>query len=325
MAVNAVPYFEDLLSEDPKSLANYRLILAKGADFLRGLMKYGNEVMNLCSTKAQQEQRASDHVLMAHARHNLAYFDSICTLLEKGTPEGCYPLLRSILESTLGIAHIVRDRHEERARAYKLARIKRKIRAMRRADTKHADGKKLHKELSDDAFVPGILDKLASDLSKKADEYEAELRADTAFAPIFAEWERLREPHPGSKSKKKRPDPEWYALFGGAPDLGRLAKKLKWTSMYVFFYREWSDAVHAGNALDSFNTPDGSIRPLRYPKGYHTVVSTAFMLFINCFERLASFYDARMVQQIRDHAVKRLDPEFRRLSKAIKTSLQNFD
>jgi hypothetical protein len=99
---------------------------------------------------------------------------------------------------------------------------------------------------------------------------------------------------------------------------------LGWQSLYDFFYRDWSNTTHAGNALDNYATADNCIRPLRYPAGYVKVLGFAFALSINGLEKLASFYDAVMGQQVRDHAMKVLNPEFLRVADQIDNSLTAF-
>src|SRR4051794_38234453 len=132
-----------------------------------------------------------------------------------------------MLEATLGIAHIVQDRHEERALAYQLARIKRRIKKFRMADTASNEGQKVAAELAGDFLTPDLLDKMPPDVGVWADELERRLTAEKHFDPIVAEWDRLKNP-PGGKPKSK--DPEWYTLFSGADQIRTWAKKMKFVS-----------------------------------------------------------------------------------------------
>lgn len=316
-----LPYFEDRFSDGGKSKANYRKLCEAASGFLTELLKYGDEAFGHCSKHAQKHTRRVDHTLLALSRHLVAYLDAVNTLLRNGCVDGCDPLLRSMLEAAFGIAYIVEDRHEERALAYQLNRIKRKIKELRRADRTHPDGQQLEAELSSDTFVPGILSKLPEGLSKRADEIERRLNADSDFAPILAEWNLLKHP-PG---KKRQPDPEWFTLFGGAKpsrDIRSLAKHLKWLSLYEFLYRDWSNSVHAGDAIDRYSTTDDCIRPLHYPSGYSKTLSLVFAIFINGLEKLAGFYNAEMGQQVRNHAVRVLTPKLTHIADEIQKALQ---
>jgi hypothetical protein len=307
--VQLLPIFEERLDDGGQLRANYRHLCQTASRFLTKLLNFGDEVFDLCSNRVAASERAVDRIPLALARHNAAQLDSLSVLLGSGTVDGCPSLLRSILDATFGIAHIAQDRHEERALAYQLARMKRHIKHLRRGDRTHPDGQQLEADLATDVFVPGVLSKLPSGLAEKAAECERQIQARPEFVPILAEWERLKRPE-GRRTQK---DPEWYTLFGGAKDIRALAKQLNWQSLYDFFYRDWSNAAHAGNVLENYTTADNRLRPLRYPAGYTKAFSFAFALYINALEKLAGFYNATMAQQVRDHVVRALNPEHERI------------
>jgi hypothetical protein len=318
--VNLLPIFEERFSDNGESKANYEHLRARASAFLAKVLKYGDEVFELCAKHAAKQERRTDRVLLSLARHNLAYLDSVNTLLAAGCVDGCDSLLRSILDATFGIAHIVQEKSAERAAAYQVVRMKRHIKHLRRGDRSHPDGQQLERDLATDVFVPGVLNKLPNGLADKAAEHERWMAGQPDLVPILAEWDRLKQP-PG---KPKQKDPEWYTLFGGAKDIRGLAKQLRWQSLYDFFYREWSNTAHAGNALDTYATADNCIRPHRYPAGYVKVLGCAFALSINGLEKLASFYDAVMGQQVRDFGVQFLNPEYLRIGDQIDKSLAAF-
>jgi len=315
------PYFEDRFEDGGKSKANFRRICEAASGFLTEVLRYGDEAFGLCSMHADKHTRRVDHTLLALGRHTSAYLDAVSALLRGDCVDGCHPLLRSMLEAAFGIAYIVEDRHEARGLAYQLVRIKRKIKKLRRADRTSQDGRHLETELSADIFVPSILGKMPNGLGSRADEIERRLSAKLAFAPILAEWDRLKHPAGG----KRQPDPEWFTLFGGVkPCKGvrSLAAHLKWLSLYEFLYRDWSNSVHAGDAIDQYSTSDNCVRPLRYPAGYANVLSMAFAIFINGLERMSAFYNAGMGQQVRDHAVKVLTPRLTDVAGEIQKALE---
>lgn len=301
------PFFEEYC-EDDKCLLAYRDLLAKGSKFLEEVVRFGNEVIQLCIKKAQGDTRRVHFTLLGLARHQLAYMDSVNVLLGRGCVEASSPLLRSMLESQLGIAHIVQDRHQERALAYELARIKRRHKALRMADKTHTEGKQLEAELASDLLFSKILDKMPKDLSARAVVVEAKL-ADPIFIPILAEWERLK--HPPGKPKQK--DPEWFSLFGGGNTIRDLAKNLGLISQYTFIYKELSNAIHAATALECFEEVGGDlaqIRPLRHPGGYHKPFRGVFMMFLITFNKLLEFYDKRQQVTFRHHITVSVEPRF---------------
>ncbi|MCE9562983.1 MAG: DUF5677 domain-containing protein [Planctomycetes bacterium] len=282
------PYFEDYCG-DKESLAKYRELLALGSEFLEELVRLGHDAIHVCIKKAQADNRRFHFTLLGLARHLLAYLDSANVLLSKGCVEACLPLLRSMLESHLGIAHIVQEKHEERALAYDFVRLKRRLKELRTTDKTHADGKQLEAELASDTLMAGLLDKMPKDLPERAALVEATL-ADPIFVPILAEWDRLKRP----AGKPKQKDPEWFTLFGGGNNIRELAKKLGAVSLYAFIYKELSNSTHAGTALDGFVEVGGDIadiRQLRHPGGYYKLFRGVFMIFLLSFEKLLGFYD----------------------------------
>jgi hypothetical protein len=318
--VNLLPNFEERFNDNGKSKERYKSLCATVSVFLTKLLTFGDEVFYHCFRRTQPSERVEDRVLLALYRHTAEQLDCVNVLLTSGAVAGCPLHLRSLLEAAFGIAHIVQDRHEERALAYQLVRMKRHIKFLRRGDLTHPDGRQLETDLAADAFVPGILNKLRPGLAAKADECERQIRDRAEFVPILAEWERLK--HPPGKSTQK--DPEWYALFGGAKDIRSLAKQLKWPSLYDFFYRDCSHAIHASNVLDDYTTAEGELRPLRYPSGYARAFSFAFALYVNALERLASFYDTVLAQQVLSHANKTLNPEREHIVAQIESAIGSF-
>ena len=301
------PFFEEYC-EDDKSLVAYRDLLAKGSKFLEEVVCFGNEVIQLCIKKAQGDTRRVHFTLLGLARHQLAYMDSVNVLLGRGCVEASSPLLRSMLESQLGIAHIVQGMHQERALAYELVRIKRRLKALRMVDKTHADGKQLEAELASDVLVAGIFDKMPKDLSARAAVVEAKL-ADPIFIPNVAEWERLKR----SSGKPNLKDPEWFSLFGGGNTIRDLAKNLGLISQYTFIYKELSNAIHAATALDGFAEVGGDltqIRPLRHPGGYHKPFRGVFIMFLSTFDKLLGFYDKQQQGAFLHHMMVSIEPKF---------------
>jgi len=130
-----LPFFEEHFDDGSK--ANYRTICKIASEFLSELLKYSDQVFEFCMNIAAGRNRPADITLRGMVRHNLAYLDGVSVLLGNGCVETCEPLLRSILEATFGIGHIVADKHDERALAYQLARIKKKIKFLHRGDRSH--------------------------------------------------------------------------------------------------------------------------------------------------------------------------------------------
>lgn len=318
--VKNVRYFDELLP-DPVSVENLRQWRQRVAESLTKLHAYGDDAFGWCLKHAQKDGRIYHNTLLGLGRHILVYLDCVKVLLEQGCAEGCTPLLRSMLEATLGITHIVEDRHEERALAYQLARIKRRIKKFRMADKGSDEGQRVAAELAGDFLAPDLLDKMPTDVGMRADELERRLMAEKHFDPIVAEWDRLKSP-PGGKPKTR--DPEWYTLFSGADQIRTWAKKMKFVSLYLFLYKDMSNEAHAGDATGTLMAGEADLRPLRYPHGFHSVVQLTFLWFITSFEKLTTFYDPDLGEQFRRHVIATLHPEFQRLVDKLRKMFEAF-
>lgn len=226
-----------------------------------------------------------------------------------------------MLEAMLGIAHIVEDKHEERALAYQFTRIKRRVKKLRMGDRTHKDGQTIQAELVGDVLTPNLLDKMSGDLGKQADDLERRLATEPHFAPIALEWNRLKHPAGG---KPRNKDPEWYTLFGGADSLRTWAKRMRCVSLYLFLYKDMSNEAHAGDTLKALRTRHGGLRPLRYPHGLHSVVQLTFLMFITSFERLTTFYDPSLGEQFRRHVLRTLHPKLVKLVGDLKKVFEEF-
>ncbi len=314
-----VPYFDDELA--PESAENTRQWRRVTTEAIKELLEYGDDAYGWCLKHARKDGRDYNATLLGLGRHVLVYMDGVSTMLSQGCVEGCTPLLRSMLEAMLGIAHIVEDKHEERALAYQFARIKRRIKKLRMGDKTHKEGQNIQAELVGDIFTPDLLDKMPSDLGKQADELERRLTTEPQFAPVVLEWNRLKNPH---GKKPDRREPEWYTLFGGAASLRMWTKKLKCVSLYLFLYKDMSNEAHAGETLEALCTRHGGLRPLRYPHGFHNIVQLVFLMFINSFEKLTSFYDASLGEQFKKHVLVTLHPNLVKLAGKLRTVFEQF-
>jgi hypothetical protein len=310
-----LPYFEDRF-DDAVSKKTCQFVYEQASEFLGELLEYSDGMFEFCLQIGNSRHQHVDRVLQGLSRHNLAYLDSIKVLLASGCAEGCEPLLRSILESTFGIAHIVEEKSEERALAYKFARITRHIKHLRRGDLTHSAGKQLHTELANDAYSANVLSQVPAGMAVHASQLEAKVAADPAFAPIVAEWNRVKG--------KRQGDPEWYSLFGGANNIRELAKKLRWQSMYDFLYRDYSNAVHAGNTVERALTHGNELCPLRHPSKYLDAFSFAYCVTINGLEKLLGFYDVAKQEEMRKVILGVFEPKHQNIRAMIDEAFKGY-
>ena len=197
-----------------------------------------------------------------------------------------------------------------RALAYQVGHIHKKIKFYRKFIPADDVGRKLREELNDDPHVsffdlPGIdWQKNINNLKRTFNKPE--------FAPIQAEWERLK--------KERKGDPSWYTLFGGPNDLRKLSLQIGKGSYYEILYRHWSDFAHAGGAFNNISkgsSGEALIKPVRCPDGVEQACNFACQISMETVFNLVKVFAAdewpnfqqKYFNEIRprleEHAVKR--------------------
>ena len=196
------PIFIDRFDDNSESKSQYKILTNRVSAFCTTMLECGNDVFDECAKLRSGMETHADSVQFAFARHNMVYMDCIRVLLSAGCVEGCEPLMRSILEATLGILHISEANHEDRAKAYKVSILMAQVNKLRKGDISTMKGREFDAEFADDIYLHGVLHKLPSDLGSRADDLEQTLRIDPDFASVLSEWGRFKKP-------------KWYTLYGG--------------------------------------------------------------------------------------------------------------
>jgi Family of unknown function (DUF5677) len=214
------------------------------------------EVFQLAQQQAAPHQRLWDGTVL------------VAVLAEKGSAQPTGPALRSAFEAMLGAEYILQADSERRGLAYQVAHVHKRLKQYRRYDPDHQAGKELRGRVKDDPLAE-VFDHAPADLAARAAKLEPVLTK-PEYVSIKAEWQALR--------KRKGGDPSWFSLFGGPPDVQRLAEHLQRGAMYELLYRPWSDTVHASNGFENVGLTDEGhavFRPIRHPDGLQQAVSLA--------------------------------------------------
>ena len=312
-----LPYFEDRL--DSSSKVAFQELRKHTLVFLQEVVSYGSDIYDACERHVGTKSDWKAHyTMLSLARHNLDYLDSVSRLLDNSCVSSCPPLVRSILEATISFLYIIEERPAERALAYQLAHIKRRIGYYRQADPADPSHAKLAAKLAHDKYMPNILSKIPDAKRKQGAVLEAELINAAWFKPILDEWDRVK----GTSGK----DPHWYMLFSGskkAGSLADLAERLHATSLYLFNYKEWSHVAHACGAIDNLTTSSGQHSPLHFPEHYATAMASAVIVFTTFLREFANFYDPNLAKSMEQHTMRVLIPKMNRLKEAIQLALAN--
>jgi hypothetical protein len=210
--------------------------------------------------KTFRERKYYHATIFLLMRHIVETVDGVSVLVAKGSKDNCGLLLRSSFEAMAGIVYILKADTERRALAYQVAHIHRKIKLYRKFVPTDDVGRQLRVDLKDDQLV-SFFDLPITDWQKRIDGLKRTF-AMPEYAPIQAEWERLK--------KERKGDPNWYTLFGGPSDMRKLALDIGRGSFYEILYRPWSDFTHAEGVFGNISQgadDDVLMKPVRSPKG----------------------------------------------------------
>jgi hypothetical protein len=267
-------HFLDQL-KDRGQIQEYEAVLAQLARFVEDCARLVTDAYELAQKRTYTEKKYHHATILLLMRHVVEAVDGVSVLVAKGSAENCGPLLRSGFEALASILYILKADTERRALAYQVAHIHKKIKLYRKFIPTDNLGRNIRADLIDDPLV-SIFDQPGIDWQKMIENLENTF-SKPEYAPIQAEWERLKEARRGSQ------DPHWYALFGGPSDLRKLALQVGKGSSYEILYRHWSDFAHASGAFN--NISKGSvagvaIKPVRCPEGIEQVCNFAAQISI---------------------------------------------
>jgi hypothetical protein len=121
-------------------------------------------------------------------------------------------------------------------------------------------------------------------MRERVKEIEAMLsRAD--FKEIAAEYKRTK------RAIGRRPD--WHALYEGPKTVQELAERLKRAASYEILHKEWSERVHAADAIDRILTHNSSgpaARSLRDPTELNSAIDFAITFALDAARCLIRHY-----------------------------------
>ena len=247
----------------------YQQELAKYAKLIGSAVNFTWHAWERTEAKSFEEKAHYPVVVLALTRHVCEELGAVGVLAAQGYAEACKLPLRSTFEAMLGIQFILKADSERRGIAYQVAHARRRIAEYKRLDLNEETGRKLRADLKNDPLAAGLA--WPADTKPMVANLET-LLASSDFAPINAEWQRMR----GTGKKKKV---AWFALFGGPADVEQLAKHLDRAAAYEFLYRDWSNAVHAGDCLRNFGKKTGgkpgevAIKPVQHPEGLGSMIA----------------------------------------------------
>jgi hypothetical protein len=261
--------FPALLSKE--SLPGYRQLLDLAGRIVSRCVNYLIVAVDDIQKAAAVDQKTSHSTPILLLIDLTESLDGFGILVHNGSAQNCAQMVRTAFECQLGLFYIweKEETYEDRALAYQLAHIHRKLKWAERVQAESNTGKELRRQLKGDQHadifdlkdrsIPGL------DIDKQVEHWRNVL-ASPKWAASESEWQRTK--------KADRNDPSWYRLFDGPKNIRELAYRVGKASAYESLYRQWSEVSHGENAFHRvLASADGQseIRPVRSPEGLESI------------------------------------------------------
>lgn len=220
-------------------------------------------------------------------RHILELLGAVSSCVKSSYIDPCKVLLRAALESTLGLAYILREDSVRRGFAFLAVEAYQRLKQVRALDLSSPERKTLEQKLAKDTIAPGFSAEIPQEMVKESiARTEAFLQTPGPKAAL-AEFRRI-------KSKNKNSNPNWYSLYGGPQNLERLADALGYQSMYQFFYKYWSKSTHGvdvvqGNLVRSVSGRAAVVQ-LRLPKEAQSITQISITFALHTMRLIIDAY-----------------------------------
>lgn len=281
-------------------------LLAKFSEVIEETVNFGSLVFKWCNESL--EGKADKEVpLILLFRHVLELLDAVSILIKESSAEPCKLQLRSMFEALLSINYLLEEDQEERAYAFLVNHAYKKIKTYKKLDPKTQQGKQFKGILKDTVLHDLDLSDLF-DLSKMVDQQKELFRKD-GFREAYQELERLR--------KEGRKNPNWYEFYSGPRDLEQLAIKLNKRDYYEYFYRHWSDYVHAADLITGNlgKTETGTyLTSIRQPFEAQSITSIAITMALEVYRNMINHYVPLQITHYRMWYVEDMQKYYKELS-----------
>ncbi|TKJ40630.1 hypothetical protein CEE37_06605 [candidate division LCP-89 bacterium B3_LCP] len=267
------------------------------SDLFKKMVNYSTHALGRSMKSSRDKPRESTLILLFY-RHIFEMLDAIEVLVAQSVFNPNSLLVRSSSEALLYMHYIVEKDTIRRARSFVYVKGLEKLRWKKMFKNGSEERKRIIKELKkDSSFVGKTGIPKFTDAPNRVKDDEEYLNSDY-FKEIRSEYK---------KSKCKR----WHALFSGYNDLEILARKLGRIGIYEFYYRRYSEAMHAENILKSINEgEDGmlSIKPLRLADEAEDLVIFGVYVWYEATKLLLEYFRPQEVSKYEQDAKQSIYP-----------------
>lgn len=268
---------QQILSREVKneSLNN---LLQEFSKILEEFVDFGTHILNWDIDNARGDD--DQVVILLLFRNYLELIDSISILIKKSSIDPCKIILRTALETSLGLEYILREDTQNRAFGFLVCILHKEINTLKKHNSRTEVGKQFKSIFDKDINIKGNNIPTPENLEGKIKSLES-LLFEPNYLTVESEYQRLNR----IKSEK---NPNWYRLFGGPKNIQELCNYLGIPTFYEIFYRNLSNSIHGNDIVQGkiSESPNGNfdIFQIRLPNDAQMIVSTTLTISARIFE-----------------------------------------
>jgi hypothetical protein len=220
--------------------------LDKYFDFLNNLVKLGG---NIIQWDIEYIREGTDNnIPTLFLRNFIELADSISILTSKSSIDPSKILIRSLIENSLSLLYMIEDNIKSRELSYIVWKTNKDISYFKQFISNSESHEKLKNSLKEDNNESILDNSTNNPMINEIIKNKLELLKQPNFKKIQQNYLKTR-----GKSRRVN---HWYNLYNGPKNFYELCKKLNKTVIYDFFYREYSENVHASDTIKGFAPTD---------------------------------------------------------------------
>jgi len=250
-------------------------ILSDYSSGVEELVNFGTHILNWDLQEATGKDENLPIVLMF--RNFLEQLDAISILIKEGSIDPAKIIVRSLLESYLGLEYILEKDTNNRALGFLVWHYINELKLYKKLKPGTEEHANFKSKLDKNGMQVPQIDKIDDHI--KDVEYLLSL---PIYSIALAEYKRIKG---SGKSKKKNPN--WFELFDGPENIENLANYLGKQTLYEAYYRSFSGTTHATNIIQGrvqlMEDKTPAIVQIRFVKDANLVVGAAFNITISMY------------------------------------------
>ena len=229
---------EDVLTRDTDPYVKEKLHLFSNT--LEEIINFGT---HLLTADIQKKRSGKDNFIPTlFFRNILDIADSISILIKESASDPAKIQLRSLLESCLNLTYMIEEKEKRRGLSYMVWKANKDIKYYNQFLSKEQSSKELIKKVENDDLNLNL---------EQFHDHQEVLKAKASKKILLqkAEFNDIQFEYLRTKKKFNRRKFNWYSMYDGPINVEKLAKHLKQSSQYEFFYRKYSDNVHGTDLM----------------------------------------------------------------------------